>query len=227
VLFFGFQNSLCRAIQSRFYQVKAFLNRTKETKLLSTQLPKGLHHRLDSLIARDIAALPWQTKTAIAIPPSVTHKIKALHPHLADTTRPLAISIGHVVPRDPQFTSIGDACGIGGGLSAMNCISGLMFCGRLTLEMRSMSEASTSIYSNLWLSSSNWRPLLSLERRKRFRFVQCRPFQSFKYKPTICRPVIGPSSVSSIITWPTPCKPMCCLTQTHQTNYCLQPRCRR
>ena len=148
MLFFGFQNSLCRAIQSRFYQVKAFLNRTKETKLLSTQLPKGLHHRLDSLIARDIAALPWQTKTAIAIPPSVTHKIKALHPHLADTTRPLAISIGHVVPRDPQFTSIGDACGIGGGLSAMNCISGLMFCGRLTLEMRSMSEASTSIYSN-------------------------------------------------------------------------------
>jgi hypothetical protein len=114
-LFFGFQNALRRAIQSRFHQVKAFYNRAKKTKLLSAQLPKDLHTRMDSLIARDIAALLWRTKTAIPIPPSVTHELHQLHQHLADTTRPWSISIGHVVPRDPQFTSLGDACGTGGG----------------------------------------------------------------------------------------------------------------
>ncbi|KAI2504004.1 hypothetical protein MHU86_10437 [Fragilaria crotonensis] len=114
-LFFGFQNALRRAIQTRYHQVKGFYNRSKKTKLLSAQLPKELHNRLDSLIARDIAALLWRTKTTIPIPQSVTFELKQLHQHLADITRPWSISIGHVVPRVPQFTSLGDACRMGGG----------------------------------------------------------------------------------------------------------------
>ena len=114
-LFFGFQNALRRAIQVRFHQVKGYYNRRQKMTNLAAQLPKDLHHRLDSLIARDIAALLWRTKTAITIPDSVRHEIYQLHAHLADITKPWSISIGHVIPRDAQFTSLGDACGIGGG----------------------------------------------------------------------------------------------------------------
>ena len=115
VLFFGFQNALRRAIQARYHQVKGYYNRTKQTKMLEAQLPKDLHTRIDNLIARDMAALLWRTKSAISIPLSVTNELRQLHEHLADPSRDWSISIGHVVPREPQFTSIGDACGIGGG----------------------------------------------------------------------------------------------------------------
>ena len=67
-LFFGFQNALRRAIQYRYHQVKGYYNRDKQTKILSAQLPKDLHNRLDNLIARDIAALLWRTKTKIDNP---------------------------------------------------------------------------------------------------------------------------------------------------------------
>lgn len=113
--FFSFQNSLCRAIQQRFHQVKGYYNRSCKEGEFKAQLPKDLHHRLDRLIARDMATLLWRTKTPIPIPPPVTYELKALHRQFSDFSRPWSISIGHVVPRDAQFTSLGDACGTGGG----------------------------------------------------------------------------------------------------------------
>ena len=115
VLFFGFQNALRRAIQRRYHQVKGFYNRSQKYKSLAAQLPKHLHTRIDNLIARDMAALLWRTKSAIGLTEPVIHELQQLYNILADTSRPWSISIGHVVPRDAQFTSIGDACGIGGG----------------------------------------------------------------------------------------------------------------
>ena len=114
-LFFGFQNALRRAIQNRYHQVKGYYNRDKQTKILSAQLPKDLHTRLDNLIARDIAALLWRTKTKIDIPKPVSHELQQLHALLNNPTINWSISIGHVIPRDAQFTSLGDACGTGGG----------------------------------------------------------------------------------------------------------------
>ncbi|KAI2510867.1 hypothetical protein MHU86_3488 [Fragilaria crotonensis] len=82
---------------------------------MTTQLPKHLHHRLDSLIAREMAALIWKTKTTIKLTEAVAFEIRNIESLLANKDRPWSISIGHVIPRDAQFTSLGDACGIGGG----------------------------------------------------------------------------------------------------------------
>ena len=114
-MFFGFQNAMRRAIQNRYHQVKGFYRRQSKLQYLSTQLPKDLHHRLDSLIAREIASLIWKTKTKIQINAPIQFEIGQLHSLIADANRPWSISIGHVIPRDPQFTSFGDACPIGGG----------------------------------------------------------------------------------------------------------------
>jgi hypothetical protein len=114
-MFFGFQNAMRRAIQSRYHQVKGFYRRKQKLQHLSNQLPKDLHHRLDSLIARDIASLIWKTKTRIELTAPIQFEISQLHSLIADHNYPWSISIGHVIPRDPQFTSHGDACPIGGG----------------------------------------------------------------------------------------------------------------
>lgn len=114
-MFFGFQNAFRRAIRSRYHQVRGFYSRTNRANKFSQQLPKHLHHRLDSLVARDMAALLWHTKTKLPISHQVHRELQSLYLYMADTTRPWAISIGHIIPRDAQFTSLGDACGLGGG----------------------------------------------------------------------------------------------------------------
>ena len=115
VMFFGFQNALRRTIRERYHKVKGYYSRQNKLQRLSMQLPKHLHHRLDSLIACDMAALIWKTKTIIPLPAPVQFELENLYSILADAQRPWSISIGHVVPRDAQFTSLGDACGTGGG----------------------------------------------------------------------------------------------------------------
>ena len=109
-MFFGFQNALLRTIRERYHKVKGYYSRQNKLQRLSMQLPKHLHHRLDSLIARDMAALIWKTKTIIPLPAPVQFELENLYSILADAQRPWSISIGHVVPRDAQFTSLGDAC---------------------------------------------------------------------------------------------------------------------
>ncbi|KAI2489264.1 hypothetical protein MHU86_25337 [Fragilaria crotonensis] len=61
-MFFGFQNALRRTIQQRYHQVNGYYSRHNKREYMTTQLPKHLHHRLDSLIAREMAALIWKTK---------------------------------------------------------------------------------------------------------------------------------------------------------------------
>ncbi|KAI2498469.1 hypothetical protein MHU86_16053 [Fragilaria crotonensis] len=110
-----FPKCIRRTIQQRYHQVNGFYSRQNKRQYLSAQLPKHLHHRMDSLIARDIAALIWKTKTIINLPEPVLFEIRNITELLAEKERPWSISIGHVIPRDAQFTSLGDACGIGGG----------------------------------------------------------------------------------------------------------------
>ena len=45
----------------------------------------------------------------------VLYELRRLHTHMAEFSVPWEMSIAHTVPRNAQFTSIGDACGIGGG----------------------------------------------------------------------------------------------------------------
>ena len=114
-LFFGFQNALRRTIQQRFNQVRGYISRQGKTKKYTAELPKHLHHRIDSMIARDMAAMLWSHKVKIPLPPSVINELKHVHSLIANPTYKWEMQIGHVIPRDAQFTSIGDACLTAGG----------------------------------------------------------------------------------------------------------------
>ena len=114
-LFFSFQNALRRAIQLRFNQVRGYYSRQKKQKTFVAQLPRHLHHRIDAMIARDMAALLWNKKAKISISEAVTFELKHIKNLLTNPEYKWEMSIAHVVIRDPQFTSIGDACLTGGG----------------------------------------------------------------------------------------------------------------
>jgi len=114
-LFFAFQNALRRALQTKFYQVRGYYYRQNKRKQLQLQLPKHLHSRIDALIARDMAQLLWSSQSKIKLTKQVQREIQNLHAHLANTTIPWEICIGHTVKRDSQFVSLGDACLSGGG----------------------------------------------------------------------------------------------------------------
>jgi hypothetical protein len=61
-MFFGFQNALRRTIKQRYHKVKGYYSRHSKLKYMSEQLPKHLHHRLDSMISREMAALIGKRK---------------------------------------------------------------------------------------------------------------------------------------------------------------------
>ena len=115
--FSSFQNAMRRAIQQRLrHQVKGFYQRTHRRRYFASLLPENLHNRLDSLTSREMAALLWKSNTPISLSVVVLFELKKLHAHLADPNRPWSISIAHIIPRDAQFTSVGDACGTGSGV---------------------------------------------------------------------------------------------------------------
>ncbi len=114
-LFFGFQNALRRAIQQRFNQIRGYISRQGKTKRHKAELPKHLHHRIDAMIARDIAALLWSQKVKIPLPPAVIGELAHVHSLIANHDYKWEMQIGYVIPRDPQFSSLGDACLDAGG----------------------------------------------------------------------------------------------------------------
>ena len=114
-MFFAFQNALHRSLNKRFHQLRGFYKRNAKVHHFRSQLPQHLHCRLDSMIARDMASLLWSTKSRTPLTPPVRYELQRLHAHMADFSIPWEMSIAHTVNRDPQFTSIGDACLTGGG----------------------------------------------------------------------------------------------------------------
>ena len=114
-LFFGFQNALRRAIQHRFNQIRGYISRQGKTKRHMAELPKHLHHRIDAMIARDMAALLWSQKVKIPLSQAVIGELAHVHSLIANPDYKWEMQIGHVIPRDPQFTSLGDACWDAGG----------------------------------------------------------------------------------------------------------------
>ena len=98
----------------RFYQVRGYYNRKGKSKRYKADLPKHLHHRIDAMIARDLAVLLWTRNAKIATNPAVQAQLSNMYNLLADNTYKWKMHVGHVVPRDLQFTSLSDACLIGG-----------------------------------------------------------------------------------------------------------------
>ena len=114
-LFFGFQNALRKAIQTRFRQIRGYNMRQGKIRKYQADLPKHLHHRIDAMIARDMAALLWSQKVKVPITQAVRGELTAVYNLIANPLYKWEMHIGHVIPRDPQFTSFGDACLTAGG----------------------------------------------------------------------------------------------------------------
>ena len=91
------------------------MSRQGKTKQYKAELPKHLHHRIDAMIARDMAALLWSQKVKITLTTSVIGELTHVHSLIANPSYKWEMHIGHVIPRDPQFTSLGDACLTAGG----------------------------------------------------------------------------------------------------------------
>jgi hypothetical protein len=62
-----------------------------------------------------MAALLWATSTKTKVTVPLQHELRQIHAHMRNCTVPWEMKIAHVIPRDPQITSIGDACLTGGG----------------------------------------------------------------------------------------------------------------
>ena len=114
-LFFGFQNALRKTIQTRFHQIRGYNKRNGKVRKYKAELPKHLHHRIDAMIAREMAALLWSQKVKVPITPAVRSELTNIHNLLADPFYKWEMQIGNVIPRDPQFISFGDACLTAGG----------------------------------------------------------------------------------------------------------------
>jgi hypothetical protein len=114
-LFIGFRNALWKAIQTRFHQFRGFNKRQGKIRKYQVDLLKHLHHCIDAMIARDMAALLWSQKVKVPITQAVRGELTALYNLIANPLYKWEMHIGHVIPRNPQFTSFGDACLTAGG----------------------------------------------------------------------------------------------------------------
>ena len=113
--FFALQNSMRRSLQSRYHQVRAYYKRNHKEQALRLLLPKHLHNRVDPLISREMASLLFHSRARVKTDAPLQSELETLRKYLADYSRPWQISLTHLIPRDPNFISIGDASGLGGG----------------------------------------------------------------------------------------------------------------
>jgi hypothetical protein len=114
--FFALQQDVRRALQSGYHALAHWRTRhASQIAAWTKKLPAALMHRLEPLIQREIAALLWHSKQVIKVTPFVKRELHYLHAYLSVRSNPWAISIGHLVPRDPTFTTTGDASNLGGG----------------------------------------------------------------------------------------------------------------
>jgi hypothetical protein len=125
VLFFGLQNLLRIHLVAQYHKSKAYYDRSGGAKRVSQALPPSLAKRFDSIVAREVATLLWRTKKRFSITKPVHAELAYLHAYLSDPNNPWEVLIGHVVPRQPNYHSAGDASLTGGG--AINDSLGFFF----------------------------------------------------------------------------------------------------
>ena len=67
------------------------------------------------MISRDIAAMLSSNKVKVPITAAVKGELMTIHSLIANPLYKWEMHIGHVIPREAQFTSFGDACLAAGG----------------------------------------------------------------------------------------------------------------
>jgi hypothetical protein len=114
-LFYQLRNALSEVIRARHHQGIAIARRKGLRERYNQELPAPLWKRIDKLVAQDIAQYIWRHKCTMQMTPEIHAQLLFLHAYLADDSNPWEISIGHIIPRVPQWITAGDASTKGGG----------------------------------------------------------------------------------------------------------------
>ena len=113
--YFSLQNSVRRALTTRYQIVHRRYKRQDREFVLLRQLPPHLSDRMFTIIAREKAHLLWSTRQRFVVDPYVMDSLSHLTYYLRDMDCPWEVPIGMIIPRDPHFFSRGDASHVGGG----------------------------------------------------------------------------------------------------------------
>jgi hypothetical protein len=113
--FFAIQNAIRHALRQRYHIAARILNRQGRLQKYQRELPHNLQARTDSLIARDMAKLLWNSHQQIDMTDAVRSGIRAIRTSLQDANFSWAAKIAFIIPRTPHAHSVGDASDIGGG----------------------------------------------------------------------------------------------------------------
>ena len=81
-MFVALQNALRRSLHTRFNQIRGYYKRNNKTHHFRAQLPKHLHCRVDSMIARDMASLLWLSKSRTPMSVPVLYELRRLYTHI-------------------------------------------------------------------------------------------------------------------------------------------------
>ncbi|CAJ1954270.1 unnamed protein product [Cylindrotheca closterium] len=111
--YFNLQRVLSQFLRSRHQSIKHYMKRNDKVQIISDQLPPSLRYRLASLIGKEAATFLWNANKRFRLDEPVLRKLQAIKHSLETET--WEIYIPQMIPRDPHFTSYGDASFIGGG----------------------------------------------------------------------------------------------------------------
>ncbi|CAJ1951014.1 unnamed protein product [Cylindrotheca closterium] len=89
------------------------MKRNDKVQIISGQLPPSLRYRLASLIGKEAATFLWNANKRFRLDEPVLRELRAIQHSLQ--TEIWEIYIPQMIPRDPHFTSYGDASFLGGG----------------------------------------------------------------------------------------------------------------
>ena len=113
--YFSLQNAARRALFQRHKIVSRIYSRSGKAQEFLRQLPRNLSHRVHNLIAQDKARLLWHTRQKFSVDGAMQQALGHLLSYVDETAAPWDVPLGLIIPRDPHFSSRGDASHVGGG----------------------------------------------------------------------------------------------------------------
>jgi hypothetical protein len=86
----------------------------------------------------------------MAMTPAIHKQLEFLHEYLSDTSNPWEISIGHIIPRVPQWVTAGDASTLGGGALSfqLEFVFDVVWSNAITKGLRLRPQAQGYIHIN-------------------------------------------------------------------------------
>ena len=117
VWFFALQNAIRRILSARFHYIKRTYNRKRRRQQLEGTMPAGSEPRITQLLVKEKAQLLWSHHPfeQYTVTSEIQFCTQSIFDHLSNRNNDWGQQIAHIVPRDPTFTSLGDASNVAGG----------------------------------------------------------------------------------------------------------------